>query len=477
MNKAQSIAEKIETEEYALLLPDKAETLRQYLGNDGILSNEEITSALYDDKLTKKGLREKIAETGVTDDPKLLNRLTSHLWETHRSVQAARHLLPTEGIDPNATYRLTISEGQTQGVASAEQNQEGPGMPKVVVVPGNLMANFLHNFRLNRNLQLSDVSLTVDKLPTQAVKQNRVNRQVGPSKTDATSVKAKTEVTPPAQRHAEPKGNGKASVEFQWNQVESQMAAAGLTREQLTNAGQLSRLLNGQQTAPLTIDQKIEGRYVSLTGKLRMVEVNGQPTLWFQPIRDEKIIRALTMPKEVQGYVFSTNDRANFIKNGELGKVVELTDPRTRQPYRAFVGTDRQTQQLVVTRQEQVKLPKTINGVPLTQTQREMIGEGKAVRLDGLTAGNGQVFSAYVQVSAAKRGLNVTNVPADAVKQTTDLKTAADLKRPSQKLHGTPSGQSRSTEAAKPKQTSSAKPARPQEPAFADDVRQGPRIR
>lgn len=461
MNKAQTIAEQIETEEYALKLPSQSEALRQYLGNDGLLSNEEIDRALYDDNLTKKALREKVVKADVTTDRKLLDRLTNHLWATHQSVREAKHLLPAEGIDPKATYRLTITDGQVQGIEPAKPQQTDVPMPKVVVVSGNLVANFLHNYRLNRDMQLRVEKLTDHQ---QGVSVRPVNdSQSQPGITEKVS-----KTTPIPAQQAEPTVN----KTYSWAQVASQLAAAGISREQLTDKGQLTRLLGGQQTGPLTLDQKIDGRYVSLTGKLRVIEVNGQLKLRIQPIREQKLVRALTIPKQIQGYNFTADDRANLIKSGELGRVVELTDPRTKQPYRAFIGTDARTQQLIVTREEQIKLPKTINGVPLTQTQRELIGQGKAIRLDGLTGQNGQTFSAYVQVSAAKRGLNVTSVPDTAVKKTTDLKTASDLNRPSHKLKGTSSGQSEKTE-KKP----NVGPVQATQPIAHEEPLRGPRLR
>lgn len=482
MANTQTIAEKVETDAYSLLLPAKSEQLRQYLGNDGLLSNEEICRALYDDALTKKALREKVVQTGVTADKKLLDDLTSHLWQTHQSVQKVKHLLPAEGIDPKATYRLTIEQGQVQKLEPGKQAVDGAPMPKVVVVKGNLLANFLHNYRLNRDMQLR-----MEKVPTNERQSQVLTASEGEkSKAEKSSVQATTQeerkpaveqkptATAGAQATqpsvaAKPKQEQKS---LDWDRLAPQLAAMGITRDQLERSGQLKQLLAGQQTAPLTYDQKLNNRYVSMTGKLRVVEVNGQYRLRFQPIKDEKVVRALNIPKQLQGYTITPDDRANLIRTGELGRLVQLTDPATKKPYQAFVGTDTRTGQLVVTRPEQVKLPKTINGVSLTQTQRELIGRGKAIRLDGLKGENGQTFSAYVQVSAAKRGLNVTNVPDNAIRKTTDVKTAHDLKRPSDRLEGTTSGQS-----AKTKNKAKQRQAPVKEPAMRDEISRGPRIR
>ncbi|MBO0936423.1 DUF3945 domain-containing protein [Fibrella sp. HMF5335] len=491
MTKSQVIAEQVETEHYSLQLPAKSEKLRQYLENDGLLSNEEITSALYDDALTKKALREKVAAAGVTTDKRLIDQLTNHLWDTHQSVKAAKQLLPSEGIDPKATYRLTIQEGQEHRLQALEQRAQDVPMPKVVVVSGNLLANFLHNYRLNRDMQL-----TIDKVvgPSQGVQAAAIHKvhqspdiAGGQKRTEVNSVRrteqpvdgrtaiqgnqSKVKQEPqPVESTSKSQGEVASAKNYAWEQVASQLAAAGITREQLVGLGQLSTLLSGKQTGPVSFEQKIDNRYVSLTGKLRVAEVNGQLKLRFQPIQDEKALRAITIPKQVQGYVITPNDRATLIKTGEMGNVVELTNLQTNQTYRAYIGTDPKTQQLVVTRQEQVKLPKSINGVTLTQTQREMIGQGKAIRLDGLKGENGQTFSAYVQVSAAKGALNVINVPDNAVKKTTDLKTAQDLRRPSHKLDGTTSGQSAKTERAPVRHVA-------QEGTLRDDAKQGPRLR
>ncbi|KAB7726660.1 DUF3945 domain-containing protein [Rudanella paleaurantiibacter] len=482
MNKAQTIAERLETEEYSLLLPAKSEHLRQYLGNDGLLSNEEICRALYDDALTKKALREKVGQAGVTTDKKLIDDLTSHLWQTHQSVQKVKHLLPAEGIDPKATYRLTIEQRQAQKLEPGKQVVDATPIPKVVVVNGNLLANFLHNYRMNRDMQLR-----VEKLPANERQSQTNTASLGEKATaEKPSVQATVQEerkpavelkpalvasaqAPQSSVGTKPKQEPK---NLDWDRLAPQLAALGITREQLEKSGQLKQLLAGQQTGPLTYDQKLSNRYVSMTGKLRVVEVNGQYRLRFQPLKDEKVVRALIIPKQVHGYTITPDDRASLIRTGELGRLVQLTDPATKKPYQAYVGTDSRTGQVVVARPEQIKLPKTINGVPLTQTQRELIGQGKAIRLDGLKGENGQTFSAYVQVSAAKKGLNVSTIPANAVRKTTDVKTALDLKRPSDRLEGTTSGHSAKTDnKAKQRQ------APTKEPAMREEMNRGVRIR
>lgn len=487
MANAQTIAEQVETEAYSLLLPTKSEHLRQYLGNDGLLSNEEICRALYDDALTKKALREKVGQAGVTTDkigpPKrLIDDLTGHLWQTHQSVQKVKHQLPAEGIDPKATYRLTIEQGQAQKLEPGRQAVDAAPMPKVVVVKGNLLANFLHNYRLNRDMQLRVEKLPANERQSQAhtailgekatTEKSLVQAAVSEERKSAAEVKPTSSASvqaPQPSVEAKPKQEPK---NLDWDRLAPQLAALGITREQLEKSGHLKPLLAGQQTGPLTYDQKLSNRYVSMSGKLRVVEVNGQYRVRFQPIKDEKIVRALAIPKQVQGYTITPDDRSNLIRTGELGRLAQLTDPATKKPYQAYVGTDTRTGQVVVVRPEQVKLPRTINGVPLTQIQRELIGQGKAIRLDGLKGENGQTFSAYVQVSAAKKGLNVTTVPGNAIRKTTDSKTALDLKRPSDRLEGTTSGQSAKTHnKAKQRQELTTEPAR------REEMSKGPRLR
>ena len=198
---------------------------------------------------------------------------------------------------------------------------------------------------------------------------------------------------------------------------------------------------NGLVTATTAkdIEELLKGRRSSLTvmndstvGKLYIANVpNNGPLL--QQIDAQA---TLSIPKEYLGHSFTEKDRENLTRYANMGRPVELINQKTNQPYMAFVGVDKDLQKLVVLPLKAFHMPDSVKGVPLSPKQKQMLGEGKAIRLFDMTGVKGK-FAAYVRIDAAKGSLRfeaidnnkkaafqkkdrvkpaLTNKPADAPK-------------------------------------------------------------
>lgn len=151
--------ERLETQQYQLVLPAQYEQLRGYLANDGLLSDEEITRCLYDDTLKKADLAKRVDERTQTAPEPDRTKLTDYLWEIHETVKG----LPLSFIDSKETYRIRVldtPDRQTESETRNEQVLDGQRLPSAMrnqVSPvtlhldinGGFLANFLHNAQLN----------------------------------------------------------------------------------------------------------------------------------------------------------------------------------------------------------------------------------------------------------------------------------------------------------------------------------------
>lgn len=70
-----------------------------------------------------------------------------------------------------------------------------------------------------------------------------------------------------------------------------------------------------------------------------------------------------------------------------------------------FISLDKLTNELVALRADKLKIPETIKGVTLNDSQKKDLSEGKAVLVEGMTSKNGKEFSAHIQVNADKKGI------------------------------------------------------------------------
>ncbi|CCH57585.1 hypothetical protein BN8_p06774 (plasmid) [Fibrisoma limi BUZ 3] len=380
-------AEQLKEQFYELLLPEEFQELRQYLGNDGFLSNDEISRALRDGRLEKDELAEKVKTLNVPQDKDLQKKMVDYLWELHLIVQDPVF----DRIQTDRIYRVEKIEPalplpDTERKVGDEQAKQKQPDRSLEIINGGLLANFLHNFKKAYNLE-ENPQLDMDK-----------------------------------------------KTRYQWQDVEASLEKFGLTRQMLAETGNLDRLLKGEKTGVIDFKAEYNGQDTPLRGKIYLVNQGEEVKPYFQSIK-----QSVMVPDQKWGYSFSQEDKDTLKQKGELGKQVELEDQSTKQKFKGYVGVDQETNSLMVWRADRVHIPVQIKGVTLSKEQQETLEQGGAIRLTGLTGENGQKFDADVQVSAGKRSLSFSP-PSEAIKQTIDLRTAKEMERTSDQLQGTSAG-------------------------------------
>lgn len=379
-------SEQLKEQFYELLLPEEYQELRQYLGNDGFLSNDEISAALRDGRLVKEELSEKLSTLNLpTENKGLQEKLTDYLWELHQIIQDPA----LERIQADKFYQVetiqTIPDAERKQGAD-EQSKQREGDRSLEIVNGGLIANFLHNFKKAYNLE--------------------DNPEIDMGK----------------------------KTRFQWQDVETSMEKMGLTREMLAETGNLDRLLKGEKTGVIDFKSEYNGQETALRGKIYLVSQGDEVKPFFQSVK-----QTLQVPDQKWGYSFSQEDKDLLKQKGELGKQVELDDRITGKKYKAYVGVDQETNSLTIWRADRVHIPIQIKGITLSKEQQESLQQGNPIRLSGMTGENGQKFDADVQVSAGRRSLSFSP-PSEAIKHSIDVKTAKEMNRASDQLQGTSVG-------------------------------------
>ena len=85
------------------------------------------------------------------------------------------------------------------------------------------------------------------------------------------------------------------------------------------------------------------------------------------------------------GYKFSPEEKEQLLAMSNLGKTIEVT-PKNGEPFSAYVSIDSQTNEIIALRADRVNIPKEIKGVTLSDAQYKELVEGKAVKVEGMTA-------------------------------------------------------------------------------------------
>ncbi|WP_304155041.1 DUF4099 domain-containing protein [Hoylesella buccalis] len=181
-----------------------------------------------------------------------------------------------------------------------------------------------------------------------------------------------------------------------WKQLDN----LGLTRERLEQSGELTKMLNWQKSNLVTIAIPMGDTTIYTDARLAFrTDGEGNIGLAVHPLRKEP---QLDFP--YMGHKFSPEEKEQLLATGNLGKTIEIT-PKNGEPFAAYVSIDPQTNELIALRADRVNIPKEIKGVTLSDAQYKDLVEGKAVKVEGMTAKSGKSFNATLQVNAEKKGI------------------------------------------------------------------------
>jgi len=178
------------------------------------------------------------------------------------------------------------------------------------------------------------------------------------------------------------------------------MSEIGLSKEKLEKMNLLEPLLKGYKTNELVPLNLNFGVVVTRVDARLSLQANddGQVVVNIHGIRKEP---RLDYP--FLGHEFSKEDKENLLATGNMGRVVDLTNPRTLETLPSIISVDRLTNELIALRADRIKIPDEIKGIILTEEQKQTLAEGKPLYLEGMTSKKGEPFDATVQFNADKR--------------------------------------------------------------------------
>lgn len=188
---------------------------------------------------------------------------------------------------------------------------------------------------------------------------------------------------------------------FQPEQIDwKTMEKFGLNQEKLEKIDAMDSLLRGFKTntlIPITINlgtavSKMDVRLSLQTGD------TGQVAVHLHGIRKEP-----NLNMKFLGHEFSDQDKKNLKETGNMGRVVDLVNPKTDEIIPSVISRDRLTNELVAYRAEYMKIPDEIKGVKLDEHQKQTLLEGGPLYLEGMISKKGESFDATVQFNADKR--------------------------------------------------------------------------
>ena len=288
------------------------------------------------------------------------------------------------GIDDKGKLRTTEAQGVHQATFLKFNNKDG--------LLENFMKNFLKQFNEPSRFGLykvvaNNVEQGVDNLRTLLQ-----NREQPESQKQLVKVSVPFEDFLPRQKSA----TAIAPEKVDWKLLEN----LGVSRERLEQNGELEKMLNWQKSNLVTIAVPLGDNTIYTDARLAFrTDSQGNIGLTVHPLRKEPQIDFPYM-----GHKFSPEEKEQLLTTGNLGKTIEVT-PKNGEPFAAYVSIDPQTNEIIALRADRVNIPKEIKGVTLSDVQYKDLVEGKAVKVEGMTAKSGKSFDATLQVNAEKKGL------------------------------------------------------------------------
>ena len=301
-----------------------------------------------------------------------------------KNEQEAGKLSVVSSIDDKGNLKTTEAIAANQAAFLKFNSKDG--------LLKNFMTNFLKQFnepsRFGLYKMLADnVEQGVDNLRTLLQ-----NREKPENKQQLAEIGVSFEDYLPQKKNATAIDESK----IDWIQLDN----LGLSRERLEQSGELERMLSWQKSNLVTIVIPIGDTTIYTDARLAFrTNEQGDIGLAIHPLRKEP---QLDFP--YMGYKFSPEEKEQLLTTGNLGKTIEVT-PKNGEPFSAYISIDPQTNEIIALRADRVNIPKEIKGVTLSDTQYKDLVEGKAVKVEGMTAKSGKSFNATLQINAERKGI------------------------------------------------------------------------
>ena len=301
-----------------------------------------------------------------------------------KNENEAGKLSVVSGIDDKGKLQTTEAKDVHQATFLKFNNKDG--------LLKNFMTNFLKQFNEPSRFGLYKVVANNVEQGVASLQTMLQNREKPESKQQLADSQVRFDDFLPKQKNATAIDESK----IDWKQLDN----LGLTRERLEQSGELTKMLNWQKSNLVTIAIPMGDTTIYTDARLAFrTDGEGNIGLAVHPLRKEP---QLDFP--YMGHKFSPEEKDQLLTTGNLGKTIEIT-PKNGEPFAAYVSIDPQTNELIALRADRVNIPKEIKGVTLSDAQYKDLVEGKAVKVEGMTAKSGKSFDATLQVNAEKKGI------------------------------------------------------------------------
>lgn len=208
----------------------------------------------------------------------------------------------------------------------------------------------------------------------------------------------------PEQTLAAPVRNAPINADsIDWDKIQKQW---GITREDLEKSGALDQMVYNHKSPQLfTVTPQFGDEKFSIQAKLSFrTNPDGSYSLVPHFVRNEP-----QLDKEYKGYTFTGEDKAELRKTGNLGRAVELADPKTGEIKRCLVSIDRLTNEIESMPIDNIYIRRKVANIELDMHAVGILKNGGTIRAQSVELPNGAKFVADLQYNVSKRDVVFVN--------------------------------------------------------------------
>ena len=180
----------------------------------------------------------------------------------------------------------------------------------------------------------------------------------------------------------------------------------GIKRKDLEKSGALQQMIYNHKSPQLfTIKNNTDGSGDEMKARLSF-RTNDDGTFSLIP---HFVKEKPQLDQPFRGYTFTEEDKEALAKTGNLGKAVELADPKTGEMQKCLVSVDKLTNEIECVPVKDAFIKQKVANIDLSIDDINYLKTGALIPNQYIELPNGQKFYADLQYNASKRDVSFVN--------------------------------------------------------------------
>ena len=198
----------------------------------------------------------------------------------------------------------------------------------------------------------------------------------------------------------------------------------GIDRDALEASGDLKEMLYNRKSKLVNVTPTFGGEKFNIEARLSFrTDLDGSVKLVPHFIQSEQKI------DQFMGYKFSKIDQANLKENGNLGRIVELTDHATGEKVPSLISRDRYTNELLAIPAKDVRIRDTFGQTKLTMPEILTLKKGLPLPPKEVVCRDGKTRTGVLQYNVDRKAVEFVPNGIHWYEKVEQAKQAAEAKK------------------------------------------------